>query len=82
MFYPDEGAVKRYADSFNKEFVYGIKVRNKETRVIDDYRIEGDVENVKGKDILMIDDICASGKTLTNALKQEEVTKHQWLLLN
>lgn len=46
MFYPDEGAVKRYADSFNKEFVYGMKVRNKETRVIDDYRIEGDVEDV------------------------------------
>lgn len=67
MFYPDEGAVKRYADKYDRKFVYGIKNRDKETRVINSLRIEGDLESIKGKDILMVDDICASGNTLLSA---------------
>ena len=70
MFYPDEGAMKRYSGKFDKEFTYGIKVRDKETRVINSLQIEGDLENIKDKDILMVDDICASGKTLCIAAKK------------
>ena len=70
MFYPDEGAVKRYSDLINKEYIYGMKVRNKETRVINSLKIEGNIEDIKDKDILMVDDICASGKTLYIAAKQ------------
>ncbi|MBQ7145591.1 MAG: ribose-phosphate pyrophosphokinase [Lachnospiraceae bacterium] len=67
LFYPDEGAVKRYADKTDRPYVYGMKTRDKTTRVINDYRIEGDLEIIAGRDILMVDDICASGKTLAIA---------------
>ena len=70
MFYPDEGAVKRYTDKINKEYVYGMKVRDKETREINSFKIEGDIENIKGKNILMVDDICASGNTLLNGVRE------------
>lgn len=70
MFYPDEGAVKRYADKIDRSFAYGIKVRNKETRVINSLEIEGDLDNIKGSSILMVDDICASGKTLGIAARK------------
>lgn len=69
MFYPDEGAMKRYSDKIDKEYVYGMKVRDKETRAITSLKIEGDVESIKGKDILMVDDICASGNTLAIAAR-------------
>ena len=67
LFYPDEGAVKRYADKTDRPYVYGMKTRDKTTRVINDYRIEGDLELIAGRDILMVDDICTSGKTLATA---------------
>lgn len=70
IFYPDEGAVKRYSNKINKEYVYGMKTRDINTRVIKKLQIEGNIENIKGKDILMIDDICASGKTLYIAGKE------------
>ena len=34
MFYPDEGAVKRYADKTDREYIYGMKSRDKTTREI------------------------------------------------
>ena len=67
MFYPDEGAVKRYADKTDRPYVYGMKTRDKTTRVINDYRIEGNLDIIAGQDIMMVDDICASGKTLAIA---------------
>lgn len=70
MFYPDEGAVKRYAERIGRDFVYGSKHRDKETRVIRELRIEGEEEQIRGKNILMVDDICASGKTLCIAAKK------------
>ena len=70
MFYPDEGAVKRYSDMTDLPFVYGMKVRNKETRVIESFEICGWDEGMAGSDILMVDDICASGKTLLTAARK------------
>lgn len=70
LFYPDEGAVKRYADKIGRPFVYGMKNRDKESRDITSLRIEGDIESLRGNDVLMVDDICASGKTLGIAGKQ------------
>ncbi len=69
MFYPDEGAVKRYADKTDREFIYGMKSRDKTTRVIKSLQIEGDINLIKDRDILMVDDICSSGNTLNTAAK-------------
>ena len=67
MFYPDEGAVKRYSTLFVNDFVFGMKHRDTKTRKIDNFSISGDTEAVKGKKVLMIDDICATGSTLSLA---------------
>ena len=70
MFYPDEGAVKRYSDKIGGEYVYGMKTRDKTTQVIQSLLIVGYFVNIPGKNILIIDDICASGKTLCIAAKK------------
>ena len=70
LFYPDEGAVKRYAEKIGRNFVFGMKQRNLETRAIQQFRIEGDLESLRGNDVLMVDDICASGKTLCVAAEK------------
>ena len=69
MFYPDEGAVKRYANKTDREFIYGMKSRDLTTREIKSLKIEGDVDRIKDHNILMVDDICSSGNTLNKAAK-------------
>lgn len=70
LFYPDEGAVKRYAHKIDREYVYGMKNRDKETRMINSFQLQGDLEGIEGNDILMVDDICSSGKTLCIAAEK------------
>ena len=66
LFFPDEGAQKRYGGSFSYNQAFGIKKRNWETQKIEDYMIVGE-ENIKGKDVLIIDDICSYGNTFVKA---------------
>lgn len=66
--YPDDGAVKRYAKEGN--YIVGNKVRDQETGYITEYNIKGEP---KGKDILIIDDICDGGMTFK--LMAEELYK-------
>ena len=70
MFYPDEGAVKRYASKTDRAYIYGMKTRDEITREIKSLKIEGDVEKIQGNNILMVDDICSSGNTLNIAAKK------------
>lgn len=70
MFYPDEGALKRYSDKIKRDYLYGAKSRDKTTREINSYNVFGETELVNGKDVLMVDDICASGKTLLKAAEK------------
>ena len=62
LFFPDEGAMKRYSNYFHIPYAFGMKKRNWETG-----KIEGlDVINkeiVKDKNVLIIDDICSRGGT-------------------
>ena len=62
MFYPDEGAMKRYSEKFHQPYAFGIKKRNWE-----DGKILGlDIVNkelVNGANILIVDDICSKGTT-------------------
>ena len=70
LFYPDEGAVKRYAGEFDRPYVFGMKSRNPETRKVDKLYIEGNINLIRDEDVLMVDDICGSGSTLLRAAKE------------
>lgn len=67
LFFPDEGAQKRYGEMFkNIPQAFGIKKRNWETQKIEDYMVVG-MENIIGKRVLIIDDICSYGNTFIKA---------------
>lgn len=67
-FFPDEGAMKRYADTVGLRYAFGIKRRNWETGKIEGLDIQNK-EAVVGKDILIIDDICSYGGTFYHSAK-------------
>lgn len=64
IFYPDEGAMKRYSDNMHppRPYAFGIKKRNWADGAI----LKLDIFNkeiVKDKHVLIIDDICSKGTT-------------------
>ena len=67
-FFPDEGAMKRYADTVGLHYAFGIKRRNWETGKIEGLDIQNK-EAVVGKDVLIIDDICSYGGTFYHSAK-------------
>ena len=72
LFFPDEGAQKRYGTMFpDYPQAFGIKKRNWETQRIEGYMIVGE-ENIKDKYVLIIDDICSYGNTFVKAAKAIE----------
>jgi ribose-phosphate pyrophosphokinase len=70
MFYPDEGAMKRYAGMFNLPYAFGIKKRNWETGQIEGLDVAGAVDEISGRDILIVDDICSRGGTFYHSAKK------------
>lgn len=67
LFYPDEGALKRYTKYIEGyPYTFGIKHRNWETGKITSYKV-AEPEVVKDKDILIVDDICSKGGTFIHA---------------
>lgn len=73
MFYPDEGAMKRYSGMFDLPFAYGIKKRDWSTGNIEGLKVSGMTEAVKDSDVLIVDDISSRGGTFlhsANALKE------------
>ena len=67
LFFPDEGAQKRYGTMFlDYPQAFGIKKRNWETGKIEGYMIVGE-EVIKNKEVLIIDDICSYGNTFIKA---------------
>ena len=70
MFYPDEGAMKRYAGLVALPYAFGIKKRNWETGAIEGLDVAGAVDQISGKDILIIDDICSRGGTFLHSAKK------------
>ena len=66
IFFPDEGAYKRYKDmeiikTLNLPIAFGIKNRDWKTGEILDLTVMG--ADVKDKNVLIIDDICSKGYT-------------------
>lgn len=70
MFYPDEGAMKRYAGMVKLPYAFGIKKRDWETGKIEGLDVAGDVDAIMGRNILIIDDICSRGGTFLHAAKK------------
>ena len=63
LFFPDEGSMKRYSSMFDARHVsFGIKKRDWSTGKILGLEVEGD--SPAGKNIFIIDDICAYGGTV------------------
>ena len=65
LFFPDEGACKRYSDilaPLGLPVAFGIKKRDWKTGKIDGIELAG-YDDIKGKNVLMVDDICAYGGT-------------------
>lgn len=60
--YPDKGAVTKYTKMYYHPYVYGKKIRNQSTGAIESLKLEGDV---KGKRVLIVDDICDGGGTFS-----------------
>ena len=69
MFYPDEGAMKRYSAMFEGAYVFGIKKRDWESGQIKGLELSGQTELVKGSTVLIIDDICSRGGTFYHSAK-------------
>lgn len=69
LFFPDEGARKRYEYIIDRdEVAFGIKKRDWKSGKILGLDIHN-AENVKGKNVLIIDDICSRGGTFYHSAK-------------
>jgi ribose-phosphate pyrophosphokinase len=72
LFYPDEGAYKKYFELFpDRPYAFGIKKRDWSTGQIESLSTHG--ENVHGKTILIVDDICSYGGSFYRAAKELKV---------
>lgn len=70
LFFPDEGAMKRYSKMFDMPFIFGVKNRDWKTGNILGLDVIGDRDLINGKNILIIDDICSKGGTFYHSAKK------------
>lgn len=70
LFYPDEGAGKRYGTMIWKPYCFGIKKRDWETGEIQGLDVAGDVSMLQESVVLIIDDICSFGGTFLHSARK------------
>ena len=68
LFFPDEGAMKRYSSTSEKPYAFGLKKRDWATGQIQGLDIVN-AEAVVDKDVLIVDDICSRGGTFYHSAK-------------
>lgn len=69
LFFPDEGAMKRYADLFkDMPYAFGMKKRDWKTGQIQGLDLVNP-ENIVDKKVLIVDDICSRGSTFYHSAK-------------
>lgn len=70
LFFPDEGAMKRYSGMFKIPYTFGMKKRDWETGEIRGLDVVGDETFIKGRKVLIVDDICSRGGTFYHSAKK------------
>lgn len=70
MFYPDAGSMKRYSSAVHLPYAFGVKNRDWETGEIKGLDLSGEISQLPGKDILIVDDICSRGGTFYHSAKK------------
>lgn len=70
MFYPDEGAMKRYSSRLDRPYAFGIKKRDWVTGDIKGLDVSGQTELLHGSTVLIVDDICSRGGTFFFSAKK------------
>lgn len=70
MFYPDEGAMKRYSGMIAMPYAFGIKEREWSTGQIKGLSVFGEDDMVRGRNVLIVDDICSRGGTFYHSAKK------------
>lgn len=68
LFFPDEGAMKRYSGEFDIPYAFGMKKRDWKTGNILGLDLVNP-ENIIGKNVLIVDDICSRGGTFYHSAK-------------
>jgi ribose-phosphate pyrophosphokinase len=68
LFFPDEGAMKRYSDKSPYPYAFGMKKRDWKTGNILGLNLINP-ENIVGKNVLIVDDICSKGGTFYHSAK-------------
>jgi len=69
VFFPDEGAMKRYSEMLNVPYASGAKHRYWETGKLAGLKVVDGDDHVEGSDVLIVDDICSRGGTFLMAAK-------------
>ncbi|MBR6665330.1 MAG: ribose-phosphate pyrophosphokinase [Lachnospiraceae bacterium] len=70
LFFPDEGAMKRYSNMFDLPYAFGIKKRDWATGQIKGLDVTGQTECIPGSIVLIVDDICSKGGTFYYSAKE------------
>ena len=69
-FYPDEGAMKRYSGMVQMPYAFGIKERDWSSGQIKGLSVCDCGQSIKGKTVLIIDDISSRGGTFYHSAKK------------
>ena len=69
LFFPDEGAMKRYSGMFTLPYAFGMKKRDWATGQIRGLDVTGQTEVIPGSTVLIVDDICSKGGTFYYSAK-------------
>lgn len=69
LFFPDEGAMKRYSGMFEMPYAFGMKKRDWATGKIQGLDVTGQTEYIPGSTVLIVDDICSKGGTFYHSAK-------------
>lgn len=70
LFYPDEGAMKRYSGLIEAPYAFGIKKRDWVTGQIQGLDVAGMTDLIYDCNILIVDDICSKGGTFYHSAKK------------